>query len=444
MLGRRASALLPSLKVAMFESDLPSRLLLLGTCTPEFEAALAAAGCSLRICATRHSLVQDARESSAQVLLVWPAPGPDEGAELDGWLAALELQRPALPALPGLCIATVTSGAQQQRGFSLGLQVWLAQAPASAQELLQQLRWAAWQTARLGSLQTQLDERRWTDRAKGLLMTGQNLDEAAAYQLLRETAMHAHLRLGEVARSVVQAAQQAEALNLAGQQRMLSQRLVKLLAQRAAAIEPRRAKVLQDESCARVDANLARLRVLLTASAAAPAWPLAAVEAAWLSLRALLVGKVNAAVLTQADAAAEALLALSEQLASAIESGSGSSPGGRPLRLVNLCGRQRMLSQRLAKDALLADLLPGFDAARIAQGLDGFEAGLTELEAAPLSSPEIRASLDAVRTEWLRLLRSLRDVQGAAAGLARSSELLLTHLDRLTARYQQSLQVVLG
>jgi hypothetical protein len=105
-----------------------------------------------------------------------------------------------------------------------------------------------------------------------------------------------------------------------------------------------------------------------------------------------------------------------------------------------------MLSQRLAKDALLADLLPGFDAARIAQGLSGFEAGLAELEAAPLSSPEIRASLDAVRTEWLHLLRSLRDVQGqqAAAGLARSSELLLTHLDSLTARYQQSLQVVLG
>ena len=433
------------MKVAMFESDLPSRLLLLGTCTPEFEAALAAAGCSLRSCATRHSLVQDARQSSAQVLLLWPAPGPDEGAELDAWLAALELQRPALPALPGLCIARVSSEAQQQRGFGLGLHAWLEQAPASAHELLRQLRWAGWQAARLAYLQTQLDERRWTDRAKGLLMAGQNLDEAAAYQLLRETAMHAHLRLGEVARSVVQAAQQAEALNLAGQQRMLSQRLVKLLAQRAAAIEPRRAKVLQDESCARVDANLARLRVLLTASTAAvQAWPLAAVEAAWLSLRALLVGKVNAEVLTQADAAAEALLALSEHLASAIETDSG--PGGRPLRLVNLCGRQRMLSQRLAKDALLADLLPGFDAARIAQGLNGFEAGLIELEAAPLSSPEIRTSLDAVRTEWLRLLRSLRDVQGpeAAAGLARSSESLLTHLDSLTARYQQSLQVVFG
>jgi hypothetical protein len=32
----------------------------------------------------------------------------------------------------------------------------------------------------------------------------------------------------------------------------------------------------------------------------------------------------------------------------------------------------------------------------------------------------------------------------AAAGLARSSELLLAHLDQLTVRYQQSLQLVLG
>ena len=45
-----------------------------------------------------------------------------------------------------------------------------------------------------------------------------------------------------------------------------------------------------------------------------------------------------------------------------------------------------------------------------------------------------------------RLLRSLRDVRGAeaAAGLARSSEVLLSQLDQLTALYQQSLQLLLG
>ncbi len=308
--------------------------------------------------------------------------------------------------------------------------------------MLLQLRWAIWQTdlqaQRFAALQAQLDDRKWTERAKGLLMAGQELDEANAFKLMRDAAMHAHLRLGEVARSVVRAAEMAEALNLAGQQRMLSQRLVKLMAQRAAGIEARRAKVLQDESCARVDANLARLQSLLTATEAVQA-----VMEAWAVLRALLVGKPTAQVLTRANAAAEALLTVSDRLAGAIEAGGA----GRPLQLVNLCGRQRMLSQRLAKDALLADLLPsGAYEAGMAVGLGAFEAGLQELEAAPLSSAEIRASQALVRDEWLRLLRSLRDVQGpeAAAGLARSSELLLTHLDRLTEQYQQSLQLILG
>ena len=292
----------------------------------------------------------------------------------------------------------------------------------------------------MAALNTQLADRKWTDKAKGLLMAARSLDEPAAFRLLRDAAMLSQMKLGEVSRSVVRAAALAEAVNLAGQQRMLSQRVVKLLAQRAAAIEPRRAKALQDESCARVEANLARLQQLADVHGAAAT--LALTQQAWVALQPLLTGKPSAAVLTQADAAAEGLLMLSEQLTGEIE----AAGAGKPLRLVNLCGRQRMLSQRLAKDALLADLLPGIAPTRISEGLNAFEAGLIELESAPLSSAEIRSLLAEVRDEWGRLLRSLRDVQGAeaAAGLARSSELLLSQLDQLTGLYQQSLQLILG
>ncbi|WP_310386441.1 type IV pili methyl-accepting chemotaxis transducer N-terminal domain-containing protein [Roseateles sp.] len=416
-------------------ADPATHLLLL--CPPEagwqaLATPLAALGCTVSAPLQRNNLVHRALEPSPQALLLW-AP---EAAAVEPLLDDLaHLKSP----LPIVCVAASASPAQRRRGLSLGVQVWLEQMPTPA-ELLLQLRWAGWQWQKQAALQTQLDERKWTDRAKGLLMAAQALDEAGAYQLLRAAAMQTHLRLGEVARSLVEAAQQAEALNLAGQQRMLSQRLVKLLAQRAAGIEVRRAKVLQDESRDRVDANLARLRQLVTAEQQAP---LAALDAVWLLLRGLLVGKADAGVLQRADAAAEALLQLSEELAATIENSGGA---GKPLRLVNLCGRQRMLSQRLAKDALLADLLAGREPALIAAGLDQFESGLKELEAAPLTNAEIQLSLAAVREEWRRLLRSLRDVQGpeAAAGLARSSELLLTHLDGLTGQYQQSLQVLLG
>jgi len=429
----------------MPDTDLPTRILLLcpadwaeSAAWREMESALTSRGCTVMADTTgaaRRSLVQEAQESAAEVgLLIATA---DDGLS-DGLAALAALNRPVV------CIAPHAGPAQRRQGFGAGVQVWLDALPPSAEALHHQLGWACWQSARLTTLHTQMADRQWTDKAKGVLMATRTLDEPAAFRLLREAAMFSQMNLGEVSRTVVRAAALAEAVNLAGQQRMLSQRLVKLLAQRAAAIEPRRAKALHVESCARVEANLARLHQLAEVHGAGAT--LALTQRAWVRLRPLLVGKPSAAVLTEADAAAEGLLALSEHLTGEIE----AAGAGKPLHLVNLCGRQRMLSQRLAKDALLADLLPGnapgIAHGRITEGLMAFEAGLVELETAPLSSAEIRALLVEVRDEGGRLLRSLRDVQGAeaAAGLARSSELLLGQLDQLTGLYQQSLQLILG
>ncbi|MDH0866388.1 type IV pili methyl-accepting chemotaxis transducer N-terminal domain-containing protein [Mitsuaria sp. GD03876] len=383
----------------------------------------------------RDSLVRAAQEQAADAVVLHA--GADR---LEAWLNALEAAGLALPGVGLVPDAADVPAALQQRAMALGLQVLLETEPAP-DALRRQLRWAAWQAGRFAALRAQLDDRKWTERAKGLLMAARDLDEDSAFRLLRDAAMHAHLRLGEVARSVVQSAQLAEAVNVAGQQRMLSQRLVKLMAQRAAGIEAKRAKTLQDESCARVAANLSRLPGLLP-PLPADAAGLASVLGAWRRLEPLLGGKPSAESLAAADAAAEDLLTHSDALAAAI-AGSG---GGKPLHVVNLCGRQRMLSQRLAKDALLADLLPGRDPAVLLDSLDRFAAGLAELEASPLSSDAIRSLLAEVGAEWLRLMRSLRDAHGreAAGGLARSSEVLLDRLDLLTGHYQQSLQIILG
>lgn len=431
----------------------------------------------------RDSLVRAAQEQAVEAFVLLA-----EADQVDGWLDAIEAageafrRSPAVDApaaLPGLAVvpdAPALPPAVQQRALALGVQLILEAMPP-AEALRRQLRWAVWQAGRFAAVRAQLDDRKWTERAKGLLMSARDLDEDSAFRLLRETAMHAHLRLGEVARSVVQSAQLAEAVNLAGQQRMLSQRLVKLMAQRAAGIEAKRAKTLQDESCARVASNLSRLPALLPAllppmsspmspaptaamspsmspapgpsSSAAPesvssraALQVDPVIDAWRRLEPLLAGKPTAEALLAADAAAEDLRAHSDALASAI----AACGGGKPLHVVNLCGRQRMLSQQLAKEALLADLLPSRNPAVLLDSLDRFAAGLAELESSPLSSDAIRALLAEVGAEWLRLMRSLRDAHGreAAAGLARSSEILLDRLDLLTAHYQQSLQIILG
>jgi two-component system, response regulator / RNA-binding antiterminator len=54
---------------------------------------------------------------------------------------------------------------------------------------------------------TELSERKVIDRAKGILMKVRKLSEADAYALLRKTAMNENKRLGEIAQSVVTAAE---------------------------------------------------------------------------------------------------------------------------------------------------------------------------------------------------------------------------------------------
>ena len=317
-----------------------------------------------------------------------------------------------------------------------------------------------------------LDERKWVDRAKGVLMRHQQLSEADAFALLRAASMQANLRVGEVSRAVIEATQAADAVNRAGQVRMLSQRCVKALALRAsigAGAGPgagSRAR-LDDglaETLLRLQVNLDHLCTL--PCNAALARQMADTNAAWLALKQLAdagaaspapAGKgsamgataMSAAALHDADSRAETLLLQADALTTALQAASGR----RNLHIVNLCGRQRMLSQRLAKQALLAGLLPDAQAATQAAeaGLTirDFEASLAALEQAPLASDAIRAALAQARGQWQRLLAGVRRAAGpdAAAGravLARESEALLATFDELTSLYEHSMQVLMG
>ena len=308
-------------------------------------------------------------------------------------------------------------------------------------------RWAHEQSLRDARQQQrrQLEERIWVDKAKGVLMNARGISEDEAFRLLRGASMHAHLRMSELSRSVIEAAQWAEAVNRAGQLRMLSQRLVKLAAQRQAGVEVKRARSAQDAAAQRLQDNLVHLLglPLLEGQPAALREALQRAEQAWAALRLSLEGKAGLPLLAEADARAEDLLQAAEALTAALE----CSGARGALRIVNLCGRQRMRVQRLAKQALLAGLLNQPERLALLPSLmDDFEATLRELEQAPLSTPDIRENLGAARDEWLRLLRALRggpgiDVQGV---LAASSDALLDLFHRLTDSYERSLQVIMS
>lgn len=293
----------------------------------------------------------------------------------------------------------------------------------------------------------QLDERKWVDRAKGVLMSARGLGEDEAFRLLRGAAMSVNLRLGELSRAVYEAARWADAMNRAGQLRMLSQRLVRLAAQQLLRIATRDTAVLKAQSMQRVRDNLEMLMKQCADTAAQPAW--ARTASCWRALdEALGLPRMDAATLRHIDVLAAAMLDAAERLTEALQEAAGR----RALHIVNQCGRQRMRVQRIAKESLLAaTAAAGNDTPqgwlrRQEAALDAFELAQRELEQAPLTSPEIRTTLAQVRDEWLRLLGGVGacDTDAGRRALVQASEALLERLDSLTAAYEHSFQVIMG
>ena len=298
----------------------------------------------------------------------------------------------------------------------------------------------------LARAHAQLDERRCVDRAKGVLMSARGLGESEAFGLLRGAAMNVNLRLGEVSRSVIDAAQWADAMNRAGQLRMLSQRLVRVVAQRLLKLDTRAAADVATQSTQRVRDNLDVLGRQCAGTSAQAA--LGTVTQCWEAFAAALAhARVELEALVRIDMLAGRLLEAAEQLTQALQEASGR----RALHIVNLCGRQRMRAQRIAKHSLISALLrtqePAEASARKAAAmLDEFEAAQRELEQTPLRSPDIRQALGAIGDEWLRLLGGLRAAETADGrrALVHASETMLERLDTLTNAYEHSLQVILG
>ena len=426
---------------------------LTGPADAAWRAALACTGVHLGAPCEGEMLVHRTAGDSAGVLVCLAAGITSElQAALSGWAGE-----------PPLCVLLLTppqaiDESRATLAIACGIHHWqtlgvdarggIAAADVTAALALAQARWRHDRALRLAAARAheQLDERKWVERAKGVLMSARGLGEDEAFRLLRGAAMSVNLRLGELSRAVCEAAGWADAMNRAGQLRMLSQRLVRLGAQQLLRIAPRDTALLKTQSMQRVNDNLERLATQSAGTAAQPAF--AKVDGCWRALAAALdAPRLDAAGLRHVDALAAAMLVAAEDLTEALQGAAGR----RALHVVNQCGRQRMRVQRIAKEGLLAVASGVVEApqallVRHAQALDAFEQVQRELEEAPLTSPEIRAGLAQVRDEWLRLLGGV-GACGTDAGrrtLVQASEALLARLDALTAAYEHSFQVIMG
>ncbi len=230
------------------------------------------------------------------------------------------------------------------------------------------------------------------------------------------------------------------AINRAGKMRALSQRVSKAYVQATLGVMPDRAQDILLVSQRLIGHGMTEL----TAGGPPPELqPL---------LQTLLKDTTSLASLTdkppKADdvaavvRAADAMLASAEQVTQAYEKLSTQGAA----RVVNVAGRQRMLSQRAARAYFLLatakpppELRGQLDTAR-----KEFNEGLAYLQASPMSTPHIRNELELAQGQWVFFETALQKNPSpdALKTVATTSERVFDVMDNLTSLYDGAVRAL--
>ena len=412
---------------------------------PDLAGDLAAAGVNVLGESTSRGCVQEIIRSAADVVVCYEKH-PDDVLFTNLTTLAASAPRPVV------VFTSDPDAGKIERSLLAGIQVYAIDGYAAnrlrALIHLAQARFRHEQKLRaeLDEISNRFDERKLVDRAKGILMRARQISEDEAYRALRSAAMQTKQRLGQVSQHVIHAALYGDAVNRAGQLRMLSQRLVKLYA--LLAMEPSAAGLSAqlEAAIARIDENIGILRRALSAPTFGDL--IDSVAAPWAGLKRAVGEPASRARLTEIDALAAALLENAERLTVNLETAGLATK----LRAINVSGRQRMLAQQMAKLALLPGLVdaaarPARDSTEAA--MMAFSEGIDYLKSIPLSTPEIRRDLAHASELWLGFQAALADSDpfpgqsGHGQAVAALSDELTDKFDRLTEQYERGMQLLL-
>ena len=228
------------------------------------------------------------------------------------------------------------------------------------------------------------------------------------------------------------------AINKAGRQRMLSQRMAKAYFQIGQQVEVARSKKILDSSISTFDRQLVELKNFAPTPEIKENY--LSLEKSWLAYKDLLVGAEPSMdngrkVLELSDQ----VLAFAHQGTLRFEKLSTTASG----RLVNISGRQRMLSQRMAKFYQAIAWGVGNDKSQgeLDKARKDFTAAHKELASAPSNTQQIKESLDLVNQQWLFFENALSQKAGPdkrpQAAVATTSERILEEMEIVVGLYEK-------